>query len=71
MVAGLSTKYLRGFKVVCDRFSSVTSLDKLWITLDVCLEPGFESAIRFKKEGCGGCWSKVEAMSKLILYSAW
>jgi hypothetical protein len=55
VVAGLSTRYFRGFKVVCDRFSSVRSFDKFWIILDVCREPGFESVARFRKEGCRGC----------------
>jgi hypothetical protein len=55
VVAGLSTRYFIGFKVVCDRFSSVISFDRFWIILDVCREPGFESVARFRKEGYGGC----------------
>jgi len=52
VVAGLSTRYFRGSKVVCDRFSS---LDKFCTSLDVCREPGLESVKRLRKEGCGGC----------------
>jgi hypothetical protein len=60
VVAGLSTRYFRGSKVVCDRFSS---LEKFYTSLDVCRDPGLESVKRLRKEGCGGCCSKEETRS--------